>query len=219
MKDKIIKLAQQQIGNDYTKYCNDMGFTYRIEWCACFISWLAKQLNITDIIPVDMSCNRQITKFKELNATVAKTLIPFAGDLIYYDWDNSGDADHVGIVESNDGLMVTVIEGNSGYEPYDRVRRRQIPLHYAKIFTVVRPNYQEQSELPFSLPLTRINDKNTYVSILQYLLYKKNFLSSTSEVDGDFGTKTKEAVIEFQKKANIEVDGIVGNDTWYHLFN
>ena len=31
------------------------------------------------------------------------------------------------------------------------------------------------------------------------------------------GRKTEEAVKAFQEKADIEVDGIVGNDTWYHL--
>lgn len=219
MKDKIIKLAQQQMGNNYTKYCNDMGYPYRIEWCACFISWLAKQLNITDIIPVDMSCNRQIEKFRQLNATVSKSLTPMKGDIIYYDWDKSGDADHVGIVENNDGNTITVIEGNSGYPPDDRVRRRQISSHYDKIFTVVRPNYNQQVVLPFSLPLTRSGDKNIYVSIIQYILYKKKFFTSVSEVDGEFGPNTKEAVKEFQKNAGIEADGMVGKDTWYHLFN
>lgn len=217
MKYKIIKLAQQQIGNDYVRYCHDMGYPHRIEWCACFISWLATQLNLTDVIPVDMSCNRQIEKFKKLNAKVTKDLVPDVGDIIYYDWDNSGDADHVGIVENNDGHMITVIEGNSGYEPYDRVRRRQIPLHYGKIFTVVHPDYPKSEQLPFELPLTKSGDDNIYVSILQYILYKNNILKSVSDVDGEFGPKTEEAVKAFQKKADIEVDGIVGNDTWYHL--
>lgn len=37
MKNKIISLAIEQLGNDYTTYCKDMGYNYRIEWCACFI--------------------------------------------------------------------------------------------------------------------------------------------------------------------------------------
>ena len=64
MKNKIIALAIEQLGNNYIKYCNDMGYSYRIEWCVCFISWLAKKLDITNIIPVDISCNSQIKKFK-----------------------------------------------------------------------------------------------------------------------------------------------------------
>ncbi|MGN1037408.1 MAG: CHAP domain-containing protein, partial [Ruminococcus sp.] len=125
MKNKIISLAIEQLGNDYTTYCKDMGYNYRIEWCACFISWLAEKLGITDIIPVDMSCNSQISKFK--NMGVWHTDRNFqSGDIIYYDWDRLGDsrpADHVGIVEKVAGNTLTVIEGNNGNYPNDRVRR------------------------------------------------------------------------------------------------
>ena len=54
MKNKIINLAIEQLGNDYETYCKDMGYNYRIEWCACFISWLAKKLKITDILMSDL---------------------------------------------------------------------------------------------------------------------------------------------------------------------
>ena len=98
MKNKIIELAKKQTGNDYTIYCRDMGYNYRIEWCACFISWLAEKLDITDIIPVDMSCNSQIAKFKKMGVWHTDKNFQ-SGDILYYDWDNSGDADHVGIIE------------------------------------------------------------------------------------------------------------------------
>ena len=32
--------------------------------------------------------------------------------------------------------------------------------------------------------------------------------------DGEFGQKTKEAVMAFQKENDLDVDGIVGTDTW-----
>ena len=137
MKNKIISLAIEQLGNDYTTYCKDMGYNYRIEWCACFISWLAEKLGITDIIPVDMSCNSQIKKFK--NMGVWHTDRNFqSGDIIYYDWDISGDADHVGIIEKVakvNGTILTVIEGNNGNYPNDRVRRREIASDSSLIFS------------------------------------------------------------------------------------
>ena len=36
------------------------------------------------------------------------------GDAIFFDWDNSGNADHVGIVIGTDGKNVYTVEGNSG---------------------------------------------------------------------------------------------------------
>ncbi|MFI7131956.1 CHAP domain-containing protein [Nonomuraea sp. NPDC050153] len=39
---------------------------------------------------------------------------PQPGDAVVFDWDQSGDIDHVGIVKSADGSTVYTIEGNSG---------------------------------------------------------------------------------------------------------
>lgn len=38
-------------------------------------------------------------------------------------------------------------------------------------------------------------------------------------VDGDFGSATKQAVIQFQQKMSLDADGIVGKDTWTKLIN
>jgi putative chitinase len=49
---------------------------------------------------------------------------------------------------------------------------------------------------------------------LQELLNKKGFLLS---LDGDFGPATELAVMTFQKTQGLEVDGIVGQNTWAEL--
>lgn len=46
------------------------------------------------------------------------------GDAIFFDWDNSGDADHVGIVIGTDGERVYTVEGNSG----DACKIKSYPL-------------------------------------------------------------------------------------------
>ena len=177
MKNKTINLAIEQLGNDYTTYCKDMGYNYRIEWCACFISWLAEKLGITDIIPVDMSCNSQISKFK--NMGVWHTDRNFqSGDIIYYDWDRLGDsrpADHVGIVEKVSGNTLTVIEGNNGNFPNDRVRRREISSGSSLIFGYARPKYPVKSsangsDVDISLPTIRKGDSGNAVKIIQLAL-------------------------------------------------
>ncbi|PAX59803.1 peptidoglycan-binding domain-containing protein [Brunnivagina elsteri] len=57
--------------------------------------------------------------------------------------------------------------------------------------------------------------KGAEVTKLQENLKKLNFYSGI--VDGIFGAKTKEAVINFQKSQQLVADGIVGEKTWSKL--
>ncbi|MBW4666427.1 MAG: peptidoglycan-binding protein [Cyanomargarita calcarea GSE-NOS-MK-12-04C] len=57
--------------------------------------------------------------------------------------------------------------------------------------------------------------KGAEVTKLQEDLKKLNFYSGI--VDGTFGAKTKEAVINFQKSQQLVADGIVGEKTWSKL--
>ena len=82
---------------------------------------------------------KHITLFKKLGAWVENdAYVPKPGDYIFYDWqdgvnyattDDTGAADHVGIVTEVNGSTITVIEGNMsdavGVSPY----RRQWPVY------------------------------------------------------------------------------------------
>ena len=223
MKNKIIALAIEQLGNNYIKYCNDMGYSYRIEWCVCFISWLAKKLDITNIIPVDISCNSQIKKFKALGVWHTDSNIQ-SGDILYYDWDSSGDADHVGIVEKANNSLLTVIEGNNGNFPNDRVRRREINSASSLIFGYARPEYPSvtfrksfNNTINVFLPTLCKGDSGNSVKILQAFLIAYEYSTGTSGIDGEFGFDTESAVKQFQKNSGISADGIVGENTWSEL--
>ena len=222
MKTKIIDLAKKQIGNDWKIYCKDMGYNYRIEWCACFISWLATKLSITDIIPVDMSCNNQISFFAKRDDWHTDIENIQAGDIIYYDWDRLGDsrpADHVGIVESVKNGVITVIEGNKN----DRVEYRKAKIDNPLIFGFARPKYKENTaiqqdkEVFSKLPTLRRNYRNDLVKMLQTLLVLNGYSVGSYGIDGDFGTSTELSVKAFQTDMCIEIDGIVGKNTWSKL--
>ncbi len=220
MKNKIIELATAQLGNDYETYCKDMGYNSCIPWCACFISWLAKKLKITDIIPVDMSCNSQIAKFKNLGVWHTDRNIQ-SGDILYYDWDRLGDsrpADHVGIVIKNTNGILTVIEGNKGNEPYDCVGKREIGCNSSLIFGYARPKYRSD-DVSISFPTIRKGDTGTAVKVLQLALVAYEYNIGKYGADGEFGLDTENAVKRFQKNSGIEVDGIVGENTWSKLMN
>ena len=147
-----------------------------------------------------------------------------SGDIIYYDWDISGDADHVGIVEKVAGNTLTVIEGNNGNFPYDRVRRREINSGSSLIFGYARPEYSvtgsaNGSDVNISLPTVRKGDSGNAVKILQAFLVAYEYNIGKYGADGDFGSDTESAVRQFQKNSGISVDGIVGKDTWKKLLS
>ena len=67
-----------------------------------------------------------------------------------------------------------------------------------------------------SYKTVRRGDKNNFVKILQYLLVEYGY---NIAVDGDFGSRTYNAVVDFQTKNNLTPDGIVGRNTWNALLN
>ena len=97
----------------------DYTVTYDDAWCAAFVSAAALEAGVTDIIPPECSCNRQIGLFRELGRWEEKDgHLPLPGDILYYDWDLprsfdcTGWSEHVGIVVGTYGPFIRVIEGN-----------------------------------------------------------------------------------------------------------
>ena len=93
--------------------------TYTDNWCATFVSFCAIRAGLTDIIPTECGCERQIGLWQELDRWQEEdTYLPLTGDIIYYDWEpktrgnSTGWSDHVGIVEGTWGPFIKVIEGN-----------------------------------------------------------------------------------------------------------
>lgn len=129
------------------------GYTvkYTDAWCATFVSAVAIKAGVTDIIPTECGCDQQIKLFKKIGEWAENDgYKPSAGDVIFYDWDDSGSgdntgrSDHVGIVEFCDGKTITVIEGNKN----DAVGRRSIHVNgkYIRGFGV--PKYSSKASTP-----------------------------------------------------------------------
>lgn len=92
---------------------------YTDSWCATFVTACAMEAGLTERIPPECGCQRQIDLFRSLGRWQEKdTYLPLPGDIIYYDWDEgklgdcSGWSDHVGIVTGTCWPYIRVIEGN-----------------------------------------------------------------------------------------------------------
>ena len=113
----IVEVALSQVGNvGGQPYWSWYGFPYRVAWCACFVSWCADQCGYLDagIVPRHSLVDDGIYWFQVRGQWQDRYYLPSPGDIIYFDWQPNGYADHVGIVEYCDGFYVHTIEGNSG---------------------------------------------------------------------------------------------------------
>jgi hypothetical protein len=136
----MIELADTQIGNvGGEPYWSWYGFSSREEWCACFVSWCADGLGYIDagVLPRFSSCEDGIQWFKTCGQWRERDYTPAPGDLIFFDWEDDGVSDHVGIVERADAAMVYTIEGNTN----DSVARRSYVAGGLKIMGYGTPVY------------------------------------------------------------------------------
>ena len=120
--DDIVAVAQSQLGNVGGQlYWNWYGFSNRVSWCACFVSWCADQCGYieTGTFPKFSYCDTGIAWFRTQGQWQDGSYIPSPGNIIFFDWDGNDVSDHVGIVESCDGATVYTIEGNAN----DAVKR------------------------------------------------------------------------------------------------
>lgn len=117
---------------------------YTDSWCSTFVSAVAIQCGLTEIIPTECGCERHIGLFRQMGRWEENdNAIPLPGDLIFYDWDNTrpgdstGWSDHVGIVVGTKWPFMKVIEGNKD----DSVSYRILPLGDLRIRGFGKPDY------------------------------------------------------------------------------
>lgn len=144
-RDEIVEIALSQKGytegpNNDTKYGEWYGLNYN-PWCAMFVSWCANQVGISeDIIPKFSGCTTGFRQMTNMGITTKEHIVPQKGDLIFFDWDNSGDYDHVGIVTSADSEYVWTVEGNHD----DNVDTYVYQINAYYIAGYARPKYEDE---------------------------------------------------------------------------
>ena len=116
-KPMIVTVAESQIGNEGGEpFWSWYGFEERVDWCAIFVSWCGEQCGYLDseILPKFAVVGDGADWFKAKKQWKSGRYTPKAGDIIFFDWEEDGIMDHVGIVEKCENKIVYTIEGNSG---------------------------------------------------------------------------------------------------------
>ena len=163
LRDQVVKTAVSFLGaneadgshrkiidiyNAHKPLARGYKVKYTDAWCATFVSAVAIQEGLTDIIPTECGCEQQVKLFQKLGAWVENdAYTPQAGDVIFYDWqdsgkgDNKGYTDHVGIVVSVANGKAKIIEGN--YK--DKVAYRTLSLNGKTIRGYGVPKYNTKA--------------------------------------------------------------------------
>lgn len=237
--DSIIETAKSYLGTtegsnnhreiidlyNKARYSDAYQMTMQDPWCCAFVVAVFEKCGMADIIPCYAACDQMIsifTKWGRYYSRGVRSVRP--GDIIFYNWNGDLSSDHVGIVVQNRFGELSVIEGNKS----DTVAYRSVGSMDSCVMGYGVPNYEATSESRIdstsedldasyikTLPILQYGKTNVYVKILQVLLnyYEKANL----EVDGQYGVLSKKAVADYQMKYKLEVDGIVGTETWTHL--
>ena len=109
------RLAEDgQTHQGYTRYGAWYGNPYG-DWCAMFASFCLHYAQIPEsFVPVNSGSAAWIPQLQNVGIyDTPDDYSPQSGDLVFFDTDANGSADHVGIVESVTDSHMTVVEGNS----------------------------------------------------------------------------------------------------------
>ena len=204
-------------------------------WCAIYVSavyWKA----VGESRFAEMACDAMIAKFQNLGLYSASGR-PDVGDVIFYDWDNNGTSDHVGIITEVTANGYTVIEGNKS----DAVGCRRIAYSYPYIKGIGFATRLDEEKPTESAPSSTVGqqmadkvsgtvtltihrpvldmDADKYsddVKLMQTLLIFHKYSCGRCGADGYFGNDTYLALYKMQKD-HAKVTGRCDRDSWIYL--
>jgi Putative peptidoglycan binding domain/CHAP domain len=185
------------------------------KWCAMFVSWVFDQAghplgNIQTTKGIH-HCQSAHNHYKEKGLLTAN---PQPGDIVIYDWEGTGYADHIGIFikwTSPDRIAIEAWEGNTSLgddSDGGRVMKRIRSTNLIKSF--INPGvYTDVAVTPVETVL-RKGARGSKVTQIQKNLYT---LGYAVEIDGWFGNQTETLLKEYQAKNNMTASGFADGVT------
>lgn len=198
-------------------------------WCDVFVDYLfvksfgadiGRRMVCQPMQSAGAGCLYSAQYYKQAGRWVT---YPQPGDQIFFSYA-AGEYSHTGIVESVANGMVNTIEGNTS----DMVARRSYPLASSSIVGYGRPNWdlvaessaddfydvsidvQDTAASGYVTVVYRKGSTGTAVREYQEKLQRLGYDLGRWGADGDFGTDTYNAVVQFQRDHGLDVDGEIG---------
>jgi peptidoglycan hydrolase-like protein with peptidoglycan-binding domain len=185
------------------------------KWCAMFVSWVfhhaGHPLGAIQSRNGIHHCQSAHNYYKEKGRLTAN---PEPGDIVIYDWEGTGYADHIGIFikwANADKTAIEAWEGNTsmsnnsdGGQVMKRIRSRNL------IKSFINPGvYTESVIIPVSTTLTK-GARGSKVTQIQKCLYDIGYVV---EIDGWFGNETETMLKDYQAKNAMTVTGVADGVT------
>lgn len=185
LREKVVSIAKSYLGckesdgshkkiidiyNSVTPLPVGYKVKYTDHWCATTITTIGIKAGLSDIILRECSCQRMIELYKKAGRWIENdAYTPQKGDIIFYDWDdsgtgdNKGHSDHVGIVAEVNGTSLKIIEGNMD----DAVGYRNIKVNGKYIRGYGIPNYASKATST-SASSNKTTSSKVKVSVAKY---------------------------------------------------
>ncbi len=234
--EKILKTAANEIGykegsGNKTKYGKSYGLNGQ-PWCVIFQWWVFNTAGLSSIFYGGgkvASCSAMRNYAKQHGQWVTSGYKP--GDLVILNFPKTGcETDHIALVESVNGSVLTTIEGNtsaagSGSQSNgDGVYRKQRDIAlvngaYRPLYDGVVKPVQKPAVKKVSVSCVQVGPGSTGNAVKAVQAILNANLNVGISTDGIYGPKTATAIEQFQSAHHLSPDGIVGRDTWAALLN
>jgi len=213
---KVLETAKAELGttenpagSNKTKY----GVWYNLngqKWCAIFVSWVFDKAgsplgNIQTPKGIH-HCQSAHNYYKSKNKL---TTTPEPGDIVIYDWEGNGYADHIGIFIKWKNAAQTLFEAYEGNtiqgndSDGGKVMVRERSRNIVKSF--VNPGVYTNVAVTVPNEVLSNGARGSAVIVVQKYLFDLRY---AIEVDGWFGSQTEDFLRHFQQQNNMAATGI-----------
>ena len=213
-----------------SKLCTRYKMTKNDHWCATTVSaaFIANGLAGTAgsgklFECVECSCGNMIDLAKKQGIWIENDKhVPKIGDIVMYDWDDSGSGDntgwpdHVGIVVSSSSNSFKVIEGNMN----NTVGYRTMAINGKFIRGFITPNYSKFATSTSVSESTTTTTNNSSTSLNKTTKFKGTVIATELNVRDWVGTEDTKVLRKLKKGTSVEICDIVQDadgDDWYYI--